>query len=147
MIIFLLPILFGQIEEEHLRTITSIKIAELTQLLELDDEQIAKIIPMVRELERLRFDFHRKKRRMIEELRIILKTEPDEKLLREKLSQLKKMRIEFIKKEGELKDRIEQLLSLEQRVKFVIFQDEFEQRLRRLIRRIREPGRIFHPGP
>jgi len=139
MIFFIIPFLFSQIEEDHIRMITSIKVAELTQILDLNEKQVVEIIPRVRRLEDLRFRFQKRRRMIIEELKLLARSQAEDSILRQKIEEYKKIVMEFRDKEERVKKGIEKLLSLRQQAKFLIFQNEFERRLRRFIRRAHKP--------
>lgn len=145
MIFLIVSLLFHQFDEDHLRMITSIKVAELTQILQLDEHQIAQIIPKVRKLEDLRFKFQKKRHRSVEELKVLLRTESKAKVLKTKLTEYKELKRNFARQQQKLQNDIEDLLNLEQKIKFLIFQEEFEHRLGKIIQGIRQRRPLLKP--
>ena len=137
MIFLIVPLLFSQLDEDHIRMITSIKVAELSQILELNEHQIAEMIPKVRALEANRFRFQKQRRRLIKELKILIRSRSKREFLKDKVAEYKELKKEFEKQEERLNNEIERLLTLEQKVKFFIFQEEFENRLRKTIMTIK----------
>ncbi|HIE05274.1 MAG TPA: hypothetical protein EYP58_00580 [bacterium (Candidatus Stahlbacteria)] len=133
----IVPLLFSQLDEDHIRMITSIKVAELSQILELNEHQIAEMIPKVRALEANRFRFQKQRRRLIKELKILIRSRSKREFLKDKVAEYKELKKEFEKQEERLNNEIERLLTLEQKVKFFIFQEEFENRLRKTIMTIK----------
>jgi hypothetical protein len=110
----------------------------LTEELELSDEQALKILPLIREREKIRWEFFRAQ----SELQGALGTMVEDKEISEAeientLTALRQAEREFQQREDQLHLQIAGLLSTRQFAKFVIFQQQFHNDMRQRVKRLR----------
>jgi len=124
--------------------IEDLRIVRLTKELNLTDQQLAKFLPKMREIEASRREFHQKRMGLIKDMEDLLGRKASEKDLQAKLSEMDKSETDFLTRERETRKALVGQLSVEQQARFVVFQENFEREIRELIRGIRQGG--VQPG-
>jgi len=120
---------------ENMRTLWLLR---MTRVLELTEEQTAKVFPIVSRIEKEKSEIHLQIRKHVGDLRLILREEePDQKELKNKINKMKELRNMIKKKDEELEARMEENLTLVQRAKFLMFSANFYRDLRDQLDRAR----------
>ena len=116
----------------------------MTRVLELTDEQTAKIYPLVTRIEKEKMEINQQIRKEMREIRLILKNKDlDQKELKDKIDSIKKFRSLLKIKDEELENQLEVNLTLIQRAKYLMFAASFYRDLREKLERARiARGRI-----
>ncbi|NIM59101.1 MAG: hypothetical protein GTO16_09200 [Candidatus Aminicenantes bacterium] len=110
----------------------------MTRVLELTEEQTAKIFPIVSRIEKEKVELYQQIEKQIRELRLTLgKEEPDQKELKNKIDKIKELRNLIKEKDEELEDRLEENMTLVQRAKYLMFAARFYRELRENLERAR----------
>ncbi len=113
---------------ENMRTLWLLR---MTRVLELTEEQTAKVFPIVSRIEKERNEIYKQIGKQVKELRLILKEEePDQDDLKNKINKIKELRNLIKKKDEELEVRMEENLTLIQRAKYLMFAANFYRDLR-----------------
>jgi hypothetical protein len=120
--------------------IEDLRIVRMTKELNLTDQQLAKFLPKMREIEAARREFHQKRVGLIKDMEDLLGRKASEKDLQAKLSEMDKLETDFLSKERETRKTLINQLSVEQQARLVVFQENFERDMRELIRGIRQGG-------
>lgn len=120
---------------ENVRTLMMLR---MTHALELNEEQTAKIFPLITRIEKEKIEIQSQILKETRELRLILRAEgPDEKQITEKIDLIKGLRARLKGKDDELESSIEENLTLVQRAKYLVFWQDFYQVLRDNLQRAR----------
>jgi Spy/CpxP family protein refolding chaperone len=120
---------------ENMRTLWLLR---MTRVLELTEEQTAKVFPIVSRIEKEKSEVHQQIGKQVRELRLILREEePDQNELETKINKIKELRNLIKKKDEELEARIEENLTLVQRAKYLMFAANFYRELRDNLERAR----------
>ena len=120
---------------ENMRTLWLLR---MTRVLELTEEQTAKVFPIVSRIEKEKNEIHLQIGKHVKALRSILREEePDQKELKNKINKIKELRNIIKKKDEELEARMEENLTLVQRAKFLMFSANFYRDLRNNLNRAR----------
>ncbi|MEO0225437.1 MAG: hypothetical protein ABIL05_00640, partial [candidate division WOR-3 bacterium] len=84
-------------------------------------------------------EFFKKRMEKFNELRELLHSDKisDEKL-RIKIEEFERMRDDFQKRQTVLRKEMESILTIEQRARFLVFQADFERKIRDIIERVRK---------
>jgi len=127
--------------------IEDLRIVRLTKELNLNDQQLAKFLPKMREIEASRREFHQKRVGLIKDMDDLLGRKASEKDLQAKLSDLDKLENDLQSRERDNRKALVGQLSVEQQARFVVFQENFEREIRELIRGIRQGGQKPGMGP
>lgn len=124
--------------------IITLWLLRMTRVLELTDEQTAKIYPLVTRIEKEKMEMNQRIRKEMREIRLILKNkEPDLSELKDKIDSIKKFRSLLRIKDEELENQLEKNFTLIQRAKFLMFAASFNRDLREKLERARiSRGRI-----
>lgn len=133
---------------EGRRVIETIKIWKMTEALNLDEDQAAKLFPKLAQLEASRREFHKRQRLLRDELTELLKQRPlrDEEI-KARLDQLDRAEVDFRGHEQTIRGGLRSILSPEQQARLALFEDRFETEMRRVIQDLRQRRRGFPPGP
>ena len=132
---------------EGKRLIETIKIWKMTEALNLDEDQAAKLFPKLAQLEASRREFQGRQRLLREELAELLKQRPlrDEEI-KTRLDQLVRAETDFRGHEQVVRGGLRSILSLEQQARLALFEDRFETEMRSVIQDLRQRRRGFPPG-
>ncbi|NIO49453.1 MAG: hypothetical protein GTN73_08500 [Candidatus Aminicenantes bacterium] len=110
----------------------------MTRVLELTEEQTAKIFPIVSRIEKEKSEIYQQIGKQIRELRLTLREEePDQEELKNKINNIKGLRNLIKKKDEELEAGMEENLTLVQRAKYLMFAANFYRELRDNLERAR----------
>lgn len=133
-------------EPEGRRLIETIKIWKMTEALNLDEHQAAKLFPKLAQLEASRREFYRRQRLLRGELAELLKQRPlrDEEI-KARLDQLDRTETDFRGHEQAIKGGLRSILSPEQQARLALFEDRFETEMRNVIQDLRQHRRGFPP--
>jgi Spy/CpxP family protein refolding chaperone len=102
----------------------------MTQALDLTEEQTARIFPVVNRIEKEKRRLNRELVRNLRELRAILQEQDyTQEQLVDRIAAIKKLRMAVKSKEAEFEGFMEEVLSVEQQAKFLIFFQDFFRRL------------------
>ncbi len=120
---------------EKMRTLWLLR---MTRVLELTEEQTAKVFPIVSRIEKEKSEIYKQIGKQVRELRLILNEEdPDQGDLKNKINKIKELRNLIKKKDEELEARLEENLTLIQRAKYLMFAASFYRDLRNNLDRAR----------
>lgn len=136
----------GVPEGRHL--IETIRIWKMTEALNLDEDQAARLFPKLSQLEASRREFHKRQRLLRDELAALLKQRPvrDEEI-KARLDQMDRAEAEFRTREQTMKGGLRSVLNPEQQARLALFEDRFETEMRRVIQDLRQHRRVLPPGP
>lgn len=131
---------------EGKRLIETIKIWKMTEALNLDEDQAAKLFPKLAQLEASRREFHVRQRLLRDELVELLRQRPlrDEEI-KARLDQLDRAETDFRGHEQVVRGGLRSILSLEQQARLALFEDRFETEMRSVIQDLRQRRRGFPP--
>ncbi len=133
---------------EGRRLIETIKIWKMTEALNLDEDQAAKLFPKLAQLEASRREFHRQQRVLRDELTELLKQQPlRDQEVKARLERLERAEIDFRGREQVIRGGVRSILSVEQQARLALFEDRFESEMRRAIQDLRQRHRGLPPGP
>ena len=103
----------------------------MTCVLELTEEQTAKVFPVVSRIEKEKNETYQQIGKQVRELRLILREEePGQDDLKNKINKIKELRKLIKKKDEELEARMEENLTLIQRARYLMFAANFYRDLR-----------------
>ncbi len=120
---------------ENMKTLWLLR---MTRVLELTEEQTAKVFPIVSRIEKEKNEIYKQIGKQVKELRLILrKEEPDQGDLKSKINKIKELRNLIKKKDEEREARLEENLTLIQRAKYMMFAVNFYRDLMNKLDRAR----------
>lgn len=119
----------------------------MTEALNLDEDQAAKLFPKLAQLEASRREFHKRQRALRDELAELLKQRPvRDDDIKARLDQLDRTEIDFRGQEQAIRGGLRSVLSPEQQARLALFEDRFDTEMRRTIQDLRQRRRGFPPG-
>ena len=123
--------------EEISRLIEIIRIWKLVDELGLNEKQLTEFLPRFKELHDMRGEHYRDRRDAIEELGGLLEADTSESQLKSKIDEFRSAEVNYYLKYKELQDALNANLTVEQRAKYIVFEDKYRDDIRRLIRTLR----------
>lgn len=122
--------------------IETIRMWKLTAALNLSQEQSMRFFPLFNQWEREKRQLDLEGDRLLDELKLVLKRErPKEKEIRTLLERLEENRARRGEGQKDFWLQASKILTLRQRAEYLIFQRDFERRIREIIKGIRERQR------
>jgi len=124
---------------EPRKWIERIRIVTLIDELDLNEEQIAKFLPKFKDHQRLEQEFFKKRTMKFNELREMLQNEKiSEDKIKVRIDEFEKMRTDFQKNQEALRKEMEAMLTTRQKAKLLVFQADFERKIREIIEKVRK---------
>ncbi|MBN2379754.1 periplasmic heavy metal sensor [candidate division WOR-3 bacterium] len=125
-----------------LEMISAYRITRMTQELGLSDEQIATILPRLRERDSLEIACRKEQSVDYQSLETELgKRTPNERRIGEIMTRMQEREQAYQAELERVREEIMQTLTVEQQARFIVFEIQFEKELKELINRVRgEPG-------
>ena len=118
--------------------VITMRLLRMTRVLELTEEQTAKIFPLVTRVEKEKMEISLKVGKEMRDLRLALKSKtPDEKKILNAIKAVKELRALLVSMDRELDTRLEENLTLIQRAKYLVFSADFNRDLRNQLDRAR----------
>ncbi len=118
--------------------VITMRLLRMTRVLELTEEQTAKIFPIVTRVEKEKMEIYLKVGKEMRDLRLALKSKtPDEKKILNAIKAVKELRALLVSMDRELDTRLEENLTLIQRAKYLVFSADFNRDLRNQLDRAR----------
>ena len=118
--------------------IVTLMLLRMTRFLELTEDQTAKIYPLISRVEKEKMMINQRVARQMQELRMILKEEePDPEALKLKIEALKELRDELRSKDAEVEAQLQEILTVVQQAKYLVFMNVFFKELRENLERAR----------
>ena len=122
--------------------IETIRMWKLTAALNLSQEQSMRFFPLFNQWESKQRQLGRERDRLLEELKVVLKREkPKEKEIRDLLIKLEENQTKREKGQKDFWGQASEILTIRQRAEYLIFQRDFEKRIREIVKDIREHRR------
>jgi Spy/CpxP family protein refolding chaperone len=122
--------------------IETIRMWKLTAALNLSQEQSMRFFPLFNQWESKQRQLGQERDRLLEELKAVLKREkPKEKEIRDLLIKLEENQTEREKGQKDFWVQASEILTIRQRAEYLIFQRDFERRIREIVKDIRDHRR------
>lgn len=129
-------------ERLRLRTrenIVTLMLLRMTRFLELTEDQTAKIYPLMTRVEKEKMMINQRIAKQMQELRMILKEEePDPEALKLRIEALKGLRDDLRSKDAEVEAQLQEILTVVQQAKYLVFMNVFFKELRENLERARD---------
>lgn len=128
----------GGMSAELQETMHLYLVFRLTEELELSDEQALRIMPLIKEREKTRWEFFQGQSELQRDLGAMIDNEEiSEAEIENTLTVIRQSERKFHQREEQLSLEIAALLSTRQYAKFVIFQQRFHNDMRQRVKRLR----------
>jgi len=129
-------------KEKVREQIETIRMWKLTEALDLSQEQSMRFFPLFNQWEREKRQLDLEGDRLLDEMKLVLKKERlKEKEIRTLLERLEENRVRRGEGQKDFWLQASEILTLRQRAEYLIFQRDFERRIREIIKGIRERQR------
>jgi hypothetical protein len=127
--------------DEAFRMVDAYVLANIQESLELDDDQYARVIPLVNKLQKTRREFYGERARAVRKMRHLLRSgTATEEEIGAALKALKTLEREGPERVRERLAALDAILTPLQQAKYRVFEVEVERRMRELMRRARRGG-------
>ena len=124
-------------KEKRAEIVKQYRTLEMLKVLDLSEEESEEVLPILKEIEKNREEFHFNQNQIINEIEFALKQESTKDLeeLNDKIVELHK---DFEKEKVKLHNKLRSSLSEEQFAKFIVFTRNFGEHLHEKMLKIRE---------
>lgn len=139
----LFAISFAQNNEKHdpRVIIENVRIYRLTKELDLTTEQAIEFFPKLNELQKVDREFRSKQQQILGELRILVQdSAPDIEII-ETLTRYEDVFKDRVERQVMKRQELRKMLTPNQQARYLIFQDEFEREIKRMIQEVKR----LHP--
>ncbi len=139
----LFAISFAQNNEKHdpRVIIENVRIYRLTKELDLTTEQAIEFFPKLNELQKVDREFRSKQQQILGELRILVQdSAPDIEII-ETLTRYEDIFKGRVERQVMKRQELRKMLTPNQQARYLIFQDEFEREIKRMIQEVKR----LHP--
>lgn len=135
----LFAISFAQNNEKHdpRVIIENVRIYRLTKELDLTTEQAIEFFPKLNELQKVDREFRSKQQQIMGELRILVQdSAPDIEII-ETLTRYEDVFKDRVERQVMKRQELRKMLTPNQQARYLIFQDEFEREIKRMIQEVK----------
>lgn len=120
------------------KMLEAVRIARMTEALELSDQQIAEFIPKLKQMEEGLMELDKARQRYIGQLDSLLTAGASDKELKAKMSQIDASEAEKWQRMKAFKTKIDGILTVKQQAKMQVFVRKFDEEIREMVRDIRQ---------
>jgi hypothetical protein len=124
--------------EKERRMLEAIRVIRMTEVLKLTEEQVAKFLPRLKQIEERQRQLRQERSRIIKQLAEILDKQERQKEIKPKLDELDKLDREEMQKTRQMLRGLDSLLSVEQQARWRVFNERFGEELREMAKEIRK---------
>lgn len=134
-------LIFGNLvlaaDDDPAQLIEKVRIYTLTKELDLTTEQAIEFFPKLSEFQKIEKDFNEEKAEILNELKDLLKSGADDKKINAVLERYEQSLRRKLEDQISKTKEMWSMLTVAQRAKFLIFQDEFNRKIREIIKQIK----------
>lgn len=124
--------------EKERRMLEALRVTRMTEALKLTDDQVARFIPRLKQVEERHRQLRRDRARVLKGLGEILDKPERRGELRSKLEELDKLEREQVQGRLETMRSLDSLLTTEQQARWRVFNERFDQEIREMVKEIRK---------
>jgi len=127
------------------KLIEIIRVWKLIDEVELDkigDEKLVKFLAKYRQLDKIRFDYHKDRVDSLDKLKKLLETNASDEQIKIALNETRRIDETFAQREKQLLDTLNSSLTPKQQAEFIVFQDNHWQEMRQIVRNLKELSAI-----
>ena len=117
--------------KEMLETIRTVRTIET---LKLTEQQIAQFLPKQRQMKEMRENYFKVRKARVEKLAKLLESKTSPRALEKTLTELKSDKEKYQAENKALRDEIDNILTLEQRARLIIFERDFRKEMRKMLK-------------
>ncbi|MHB8846713.1 MAG: hypothetical protein ACYC7L_18435 [Nitrospirota bacterium] len=129
------------------KKVEAVRLARLTETLQLDEKTAAKFIPVITAIEQKRRSLTKENRETMGELKIMLHANPpDESKLKIAISAIEKNRHEIASLRDKEYSAAKDSLTVTQMARYLLFNQDFQREMRGMVEGARHPRRGSPPG-
>jgi Spy/CpxP family protein refolding chaperone len=118
--------------------IEKIRIYRLSKELDLTTEQAIGFFPKLNELQKIDKEFQTQQDEILDELRTLLRNRAPDKEISGPLNKFEAIFRERVERQLKKMGEIRKMLTPSQQAKYLIFQDDFEREIRRMIKEVKK---------
>jgi hypothetical protein len=114
------------------------KLMDDVELEKLGDEKMIIFLIKYKQLEKIRFNYHREKGDAAQNLKKLLESSQSDDQIKTALENIKKIDSNFREKEKQFLDVLNSYLTPKQQAEFIVFQDNYWRDMRQMVRNLKE---------
>lgn len=125
-------------EPRERKMLEAVRITRMTEALNLSQDQIARFFPKLKQLDDDHRQMRRRHRDLVTRLEKMMQREVGEKDLRAKLDSIDRLRQESMMRMDRIHRELDTVLTLEQRARWRVFEENFDDEIRRMVMQAKE---------
>lgn len=123
----------GKDREEIEEMVESLRIVKMTEVLNLSEEQSIKVFTKMGQIKREKKDLQKKRIEAMQSIRGLIDSGTSEEKLKEAVENIKSLANSIKDQDDALIKYLEGILSVEQQAKYIIFTEDFQKDIRKMI--------------
>ncbi|TET24923.1 MAG: hypothetical protein E3J78_00340 [Candidatus Cloacimonadota bacterium] len=125
-------------EDKPHKMLEVIKIWKIMEFLDLDEEQTIAFFPKLKKIEKHKRESFKERRKLLGKLHKQLEQEKSDNSIKRTIDEVLKFDKDAKEKEEQLQEELLLVLTIKQQAKLLIFQERFEEEIRKIIRELRK---------
>jgi hypothetical protein len=132
------PFETGDSHDKDRKMLEAMRIARMTEELQLTDRQIAEFFPKLKEMEASMRGMGKNQRKLINQLDSLLNAGAKEQELKAKMTQIENSEAEKWQQMRACKAKLDGILTVKQKARMLVFNQKFDEEIRDMVRDIRQ---------
>lgn len=125
-------------EPRERQMLEAVRITRMTEALNLSQDQTARFFPKLKQLEDDHRQMRRRHRELVARLEEMMQRKVAEKDLRSRLDSIDRLRQESMMRMERIHRELDTILTLEQRARWRVFEENFDDEIRRMVMQAKE---------
>jgi hypothetical protein len=125
-------------EHRERRMLEAVRVARMTEMLELNNQQISKFFPKLKQMEENQREVRNKHRALVDQLEKLMIRKAKDQELKAKLDSLDQLQKETLRNMEKVHHELDAMLTIQQRALWRIFDQNFDEEIRKMVVQVKE---------
>lgn len=127
-------------EHRERRMLEAVRVSRMTEMLQLSNDQISKFFPKLKQLEDNQREVRKKHQILVAQLEELMIRKAKDKEIKAKLDSINRLEKETFRNMEKIHQELDTMLTIQQRAMWRIFDQNFDEEIRRMVLQIKEKG-------
>lgn len=127
-------------EHRERRMLEAVRVSRMTEMLQLSNDQISKFFPKLKQLEDNQREVRKKHQILVAQLEELMIKKAKDKEIKAKLDSINRLEKETFRNMEKIRQELDTMLTIQQRAMWRIFDQNFDEEIRRMVLQIKEKG-------
>lgn len=120
------------------RMLEAVRVARMTEMLELNNQQISKFFPKLKQMEENQREVRKKHRALVAQLEELMIRKAKDQELKVRLDSLDRLQKETLKNMDKIHQELNAMLTIRQQAMWRIFDQNFDEEIRKMVIQVKE---------